>query len=59
MHKVISVRLVIEVYAKPAYAFIKFGTQENADRAVEELNGTFWDGSKLKVEIARGRWLNV
>lgn len=39
----------------PGFAFIEFNSQSDAETACDNLNGTDFLGSKLRVEIARGR----
>lgn len=39
----------------PGFAFIEFNNQIDAETACDNLNGTDFRGSKLRVELARGR----
>lgn len=39
----------------PGFAFIEFSNHSDAETACDNLNGTDFLGSKLRVEIARGR----
>lgn len=39
----------------PGFAFIEFNSQSDAETACDNLNGTDFLGSKLRVEIARGK----
>ncbi|UYV63378.1 hypothetical protein LAZ67_2003897 [Cordylochernes scorpioides] len=39
----------------PGFAFIEFDDGQDADDAIREMNGTMINGSKIRVEMSRGR----
>lgn len=42
-------------FKPPGFAFIEFSNADDAETACDNLNGTDFLGSKLRVEIARGK----
>lgn len=55
--EVVSVSIVLdrETGRSRGFAFVKLGTREAAERAIEELNGREWMGRNLMCNEARGR----
>lgn len=52
--QVITIKIVRDKVTRKSkgYAFLEMATQEGAERAVEELNGTRFKGNVLTVKIA-------